>query len=131
MLTNTGETPVMHWDRHTFTAFAGIAALLIGWALLLEDAVSFVPETAMIGGIAAIALAGLERLKQRVEIVERCPVPRSPRRGGSRRRLMGSLRRSAADRVRPRQGVRRRQPPRPCLRALAAWSSPAGAEPRG
>jgi hypothetical protein len=130
MLTNTGETPVMHWDRHTLTAFAGIAALLIGWALLLEDAVSFVPETAMIGGIAAIALAGLERLKQRVEIVERRPVPRSPRRCGSRR-LIGCLRRSAADRVRPRQEMRRRQPLRPCLRALAAWSSSAGAEPRG
>jgi len=122
----------MHWDRHSFTAVGGIAALLIGWAMLLEDAASsFAPDTAMIGGIAAIALAGLERLKQRVETLEKRPAPRQPRRRSNSGRAVGSVRRSTADRDGPRQGIRRRQPPRPCRRALVAWSSPAGAEPRG
>src|SRR2546428_13718470 len=62
----------MHRDRQTLTAFGGIAAILIGSAMLLEDAaLSFGPITAIIGGIAATALAGLDRLKQRVTGLER------------------------------------------------------------
>jgi hypothetical protein len=48
----------MRWDRHTLTAFAGIAALVIGGAMLLEErSAVFVPVIGMVGGIAAIALA--------------------------------------------------------------------------
>jgi hypothetical protein len=62
----------MRWDRHSLTAFGGIAALVIGAALLLEDASAvFVPVLGMVGGIAAMALANHERLKQRIEILEK------------------------------------------------------------
>jgi hypothetical protein len=38
----------MRWDRLTFTAFGGIAALVIGGAMLLEDASAvFVPVIGM------------------------------------------------------------------------------------
>jgi hypothetical protein len=40
----------MRWDRHTLIAFGGIAALVIGGALLLEDAGAvFVPVIGMVG----------------------------------------------------------------------------------
>jgi hypothetical protein len=39
----------MRWDRHSLTAFGGIAALVIGAALLLEDASAvFVPVLGMV-----------------------------------------------------------------------------------
>jgi hypothetical protein len=61
----------MRWDRHTLTAFGGIAALVFGGALLLADASAvFVPVIGMVGGIAAMALANRERLKQRPEALE-------------------------------------------------------------
>jgi hypothetical protein len=61
----------IRWDRHTLTAFAGIAALVIGGALLLEDAsVAFVPVIAMVAGIAAVARASHERLRQRMDALE-------------------------------------------------------------
>ena len=45
---------------------------MIGAALLLEDASAvFVPVLGMVGGIAAMALANHERLKQRIEILEK------------------------------------------------------------
>ena len=64
----------MHRDRQTLTAFGGIAAILIGSAMLLEDAaLSFGPITAIIGGIAAIALAG-----RRITRLQRHLPTRSP-----------------------------------------------------
>jgi hypothetical protein len=61
----------MRWDRHTLTAFGGIAVLVIGGALLLEDASAvFVPVIGMVGGIAAMALANHERIRQRIEALE-------------------------------------------------------------
>ena len=45
---------------------------MIGAALLLEDASAvFVPVLGMVGGIAVMALANHERLKQRIEILEK------------------------------------------------------------
>ena len=62
----------MRWDRHSLTAFRGIAALGIGAAMLLADASTvFVPVIGMVGGIAALALANHERLKQRIEALEK------------------------------------------------------------
>ena len=62
----------MRWDRHTLTAFGGIAALVIGGALLVVDAgAAFVPVIGMVAGVAAIALANHERLKQRIEVLEK------------------------------------------------------------
>jgi len=53
-------------------AFAGLAALIIGGALLLEDAgAAFVPVIAMVAGIAAMARASHERLRQTIEAVEK------------------------------------------------------------
>ena len=61
----------MRWDRHSLTAFGGIAALGIGAAMLLADASTvFVPVIGMVGGIAAMARASHERLRQRLEELE-------------------------------------------------------------
>ena len=62
----------MRWDRHSLVAFGGIAALAIGAAMLLADASAvFAPVIGMVGGIAAMALANHERLKQRMDALER------------------------------------------------------------
>jgi hypothetical protein len=62
----------MRWDSLTFTALGGIAAFLMGIALLLEDERSlFAPVFGMVGGIAAVAMANYERLKLRVEALEK------------------------------------------------------------
>jgi hypothetical protein len=61
----------MRWDRHSLRAFAGIAALVIGGALLLADAGAvFVPVIGMVAGIAVMARASHERLKQRMDALE-------------------------------------------------------------
>jgi hypothetical protein len=61
----------MRWDRHSLMAFGGIAAFAIG-VLLLEDASAvFAPVIGVVGGIAAVALANHERLKQRIEGLEK------------------------------------------------------------
>ena len=53
-------------------ALAGIAALIIGGGLLLEDASAiFVSVIGMVGGNAVMALANHERLKQRIEVLEK------------------------------------------------------------
>ena len=53
-------------------ALGGIAALAIGAVMLLADAsAAFVPVLGMVGGVAAMALANHERLKQRVEALEK------------------------------------------------------------
>jgi hypothetical protein len=52
---------LMRWDRHSLMAFAGIAALVIGGALLLADpGAVFVPIIGMVAGIAAVARASHE-----------------------------------------------------------------------
>ena len=52
--------------------FGGIAALAIGGVMLLADAGAvFVPVIGLVGGIAAVALANHERLKQRIEALEK------------------------------------------------------------
>jgi hypothetical protein len=62
----------MRWDRLTLTAFGGTAAFLIGAALLFEDARElFAPVIGMIGGLAGLAHANQERLKERIETLER------------------------------------------------------------
>jgi hypothetical protein len=64
--------PRMRWDRLTLTPLGGIAALLLGMALLLEDELPlFAPVVAMVGGIAAVAMANHERLKLRVDALEK------------------------------------------------------------
>ena len=62
----------MRWDRLTFTALGGIAALLTGTALLLEDERTlFAPVFVMVSGIAALVMANYERLRLRVDALER------------------------------------------------------------
>lgn len=52
-------------------AFAGIAMLVIGGVLLLADAGAvFVPIIPMVAGVAAMARASHERLKQRMDALE-------------------------------------------------------------
>jgi uncharacterized membrane protein YfcA len=62
----------MRWDRLTLTALGGIAGLLLGIALLLEEErASFVPVFAMVSGFAALVMANHERLKLRVDALEK------------------------------------------------------------
>ena len=62
----------MRWDRLTFTALGGIAVFMMGVALLFEDERSlFAPVFGMVGGIAAFAMANHERLKRRVDVLEK------------------------------------------------------------
>jgi hypothetical protein len=57
---------------HSLMAFGGIAALAAGSAMLLADGGAvFAPVTGMVGGIAAMALANHERLKLRIEVLEK------------------------------------------------------------
>jgi hypothetical protein len=61
----------MRWERQSLMAFGGIAALTIGAVMLLAAAsAAFVPVLGMVGGVAAMALANHERLKQRIEALE-------------------------------------------------------------
>ena len=56
-------------------AFGGIAALAAGAAMLLADGGAvFAPVTGMVGGIAAMTLANHERLKLRIEVLEKRPL---------------------------------------------------------
>lgn len=62
----------MRWDRLTFAALGGIAALLTGIALLLADErAELAPVFVTVGGIAALVMANHERLKLRVEVLEK------------------------------------------------------------
>jgi hypothetical protein len=62
----------MRWDRHSLTAVGGIAALAVGGAILLEEASAvFAPVIGMVGGVAAMTLANHERLKQRIDALEK------------------------------------------------------------
>jgi hypothetical protein len=62
----------MRWDHLTLTAFGGIATLVIGAVMLLEDARPlFAPVLGMVSGIAALALANHERLKLRMDVLEK------------------------------------------------------------
>jgi hypothetical protein len=64
--------PRMRCDWLTLTALGGIAALVMGVALLLADESRlFVPVFGMVGGIAAMAMANHERLKLRVDALEK------------------------------------------------------------
>ena len=64
--------PGMRWDRLTFMALAGVAAFLRGIGLLLGDERPlFAPVFGMVGGIGAVAMANHERLKLRVDALER------------------------------------------------------------
>ena len=62
----------MRFDRLTYTALGGIAVFLIGVALMLEEGRAlFTPVFGMVGGVAAVAAANHERLRERVEALEK------------------------------------------------------------
>jgi hypothetical protein len=62
----------MRLDRLTFTALGGIAVFLIGVALMLEEGRAlFAPVFGMVGGLAAVASANHERLRKRIEALEK------------------------------------------------------------
>ena len=64
--------PGMRWDRLTFTALGGVAAFLVGIGLLLGDERPlFAPVFGMVGCIGAVAMANHERLKLRVDALEK------------------------------------------------------------
>ena len=70
-LRRISDGAAMQWDRHSLMAFGGVAALVLGGAMLLADASAvFVPVIGMVAGIAAMALANHERLKLRIEALE-------------------------------------------------------------
>ena len=62
----------MRWDRLTFTALGGIAVFLIETVVLIEDGRAlFAPVFGMVRGIAAVASANHERLRERVGALEK------------------------------------------------------------
>jgi hypothetical protein len=62
----------MRWDRLTFTALGGVAALLTGIGLLFAgESTLFAPVFVMAGGMAALVIANHERLKLRVDALEK------------------------------------------------------------
>jgi hypothetical protein len=62
----------MRWDRLTLTALGGIAALLLGIVPLLEDERPlFAPVFAMVGGFAVLVIANHDRLRLRVDALEK------------------------------------------------------------
>jgi hypothetical protein len=61
----------MRGFRQSLMAIGGIVTLVMGGALLREDArLLFAPVLGMLGGLTALALASHERLKLRVEALE-------------------------------------------------------------
>jgi hypothetical protein len=64
---------LMEWDGVTLRAFAGIAAVLVSGALLLASVGLVVPMMGLVAGVAAMLGANLERLKLRVEALEKTP----------------------------------------------------------
>jgi uncharacterized membrane protein YfcA len=86
----------MRWDRLTFMALGGIAVFMMGIALLLEEERPlFVRVFAMVGGIAALAMANHERLSCAWTLWK--SVWRSAN-GGSRRKRSGTDE-TTADRI--------------------------------
>ena len=62
----------MRLDRLTFTALGGIAVFLIETVVLIEDGRAlFAPVFGMVRGIAAVASANHERLRERVGALEK------------------------------------------------------------
>jgi hypothetical protein len=65
--------PLMECDGLTLKAFAGVAAVIIRGALLLAGVRLVVPLMGVVAGVAAMLRATLDRLKLRVEALEKTP----------------------------------------------------------
>jgi len=62
----------MFWDRHTIQVIAGLTALVIGGAWLLQDAGGLLaPVGGMVIAVWAISLGNHERLKLRIAALEK------------------------------------------------------------
>jgi hypothetical protein len=75
----------MQWDGLTLKAFGGVAAVIASGALLLAGVGLVVPMMGLVAGVAVMLGASLDRLKLRVEALEKTP------------RVMVSVKRGAAD----------------------------------
>ena len=72
LLGAAGDCPAHALGPADLYALGGIAVFLIGTALLLEDGRAlFAPVFGIVGGIAAVASANHERLRERVEALEK------------------------------------------------------------
>jgi hypothetical protein len=76
---------LMEWDGPTLKAFAGVAAVIASAALLLCGVGLVVPMMGLVAGVAVMLGASLDRLKARVEALEKGP------------RVLVSVKRGAAD----------------------------------
>jgi hypothetical protein len=65
--------PLMEWDGVTLKAFAGIAVVLVSGALLLAGVGPIIPTMGLVAGVAVMLGASLDRLKLRVEALEKMP----------------------------------------------------------
>jgi hypothetical protein len=63
----------MQWDGMTLKAFAGVVAVVISGVLLLAGVGPVVPMMGVVAGVVAMLGASLERLKLRVEALEKTP----------------------------------------------------------
>ena len=62
----------MFWDRHTIQVIAGLTALVIGGAWLLQDAGGLLaPVGGMVVAVWAVSLGNQERLKLRIAVLEK------------------------------------------------------------
>jgi hypothetical protein len=65
--------PLMEWDGLTPRACAGVAAVIISGVLLLAGIGAVVPLMGVVAGVAVMLGASLDRLKLRVEALEKMP----------------------------------------------------------
>jgi hypothetical protein len=63
----------MQWDGLTLKAFAGIAAVIASGVLLLAGVRLVVLMMGLVAGVAAMLGARLDRLRLRVEALEKTP----------------------------------------------------------
>jgi hypothetical protein len=64
---------LMQWDGMTLKAFAGVAAVIASGALLLVGVGLVVPMIGLVAGVAVMLGASLDRLRLRVEALEKTP----------------------------------------------------------
>ena len=73
ILSRTGEAAPMQWDGVTLKAFAGAVAVIISGVVLLAGVRPVAPMMGVVAGVAAMLGASVERVKLRVEALEKKP----------------------------------------------------------
>ena len=107
--------PPMQWDGLTLKAVAGVAAVIASGALLLAGVGLVVPMVGLVAGVAVMLGASLDRLKLRVEALEKMP------------RMAVAVKSGARIGIRWLAAKSYFSPRRSCARVLQAWHLPPAA----